>query len=164
MDPAIPGDPAPRFPDLTRSQRTKMTSPRPDLIPDDLWDAYAETVYVYRDEDRVGVLRVGALPDGTTEELLRREEETCGAFVSATCPQHGDGNGGNDALRQRLRADGYRFYSGAGIGMSPGHDPESSLFVPGLAEADAVALGRAFGQNTVLVVESGRPARLAVSR
>lgn len=141
-----------------------MTSPHPDLIPDDLWDAYAETLYVYRDEDRVGVLRVGALPDATTDELLRREEEGYGAFITAAAPQHGDSAGDNDALRQRLRAEGYRFYAGAGIGMSPGHDPEPSLFVPGLAEADAVTLGRSFGQNAVLMVESGRPTRLVASR
>lgn len=144
-----------------------MTSPCPELIPDDLWDAYAETVYVFRDEDRIGVLRVDALPDGTTEDLLRREEERYGAFITASHPQHGadaGGAGDNEALRERLRADGYRFYAGAGIGMSPGYDPEASLFVPGLAEADAVALGRHFGQNAVLVVESGRPSRLVASR
>lgn len=144
-----------------------MTSPCPDLIPDDLWEAYAETIYVFRDEDRIGVLRVNALPDGTTEELLRREEEGYGAFITAACPRHGAAAGSagdNGALRERLRADGYRFYAGSGIGMSPGYDPEPSLFVPGLAEADAVALGRHFGQNAVLIVESGRPCRLAASR
>lgn len=144
-----------------------MTSPRPDLINDDLWDAYSETLYVFRDEDRIGVLRAGALPDATTEDLLRREEERYGAFVTAQHPQHGPAAGGagdNGPLRERLRADGYRFYAGAGIGMSPGYDPEASFFVPGLAEADAVALGRDFGQNAILVVESGQPSRLVVSR
>lgn len=141
-----------------------MPSPRPDLIPDDLWDAYAETFYVFRDEDRIGILRVGALPDATTEDLLAREEERYGAFITAADPQHGPSAGDNGALRERLRADGYRFYAGAGIGMSPGHDPEASFFVPGLAEADAIALGRAFGQNAVLVVERGHPARLVLSR
>lgn len=133
-----------------------MTSPRPDLIPDDLWDAYEETIYVFRDEDRIGVLRVGALPDGTAEDVLKREEERYGAFVSAA--------GSGEALRERLRADGYRFYAGTGIGMSPGQDPQPSLFIPGLAEADAVALGRDFGQDAVLVVESGRPGRLVPAR
>lgn len=134
-----------------------MKSPCPDQIPDDLWETYAETVHVFRDEDRIGVLRVGALPDGATEDLLKREEEVYGACVGA-------GAGGNDALRERLRAEGYRFYAGAGLGISPGQDAEAGFFVPGLAEADAVALGRAFGRDTVLVVESGRPARLVAAR
>lgn len=144
-----------------------MPSPRPDLIADDLWDAYSETFYVFRDEDRIGILRVNALPDATTEALLSREEERYGAFITAACPQHGPAAGSagdNGALRERLRADGYRFYAGAGIGMSPGHDPEASYFVPGLAEADAIALGRTFGQNAVLVVESGHPSRLILTR
>ncbi|HEX4870100.1 MAG TPA: DUF3293 domain-containing protein [Moraxellaceae bacterium] len=144
-----------------------MTSPCPDLIPDALWEAYAETVYVFRDEDSVGLLRAGALPDRTTEDVLKREEEACGAVVSAAFPQHGPlagHEGDSAALRERLRADGYRYYAGAGIGMSPGDDAEPCFFVPGMAEADAIALGRAFGQNVVLVVERGRPARLVAAR
>lgn len=125
------------------------------------------SIYVFRDEDRIGLLRAGTLPDATTEALLAREEECYGAFITAQHPQHGPSAGGagdNGPLRERLRTDGYRFYAGAGIGMSPGHDPEASLFVPGLAEADAVALGQAFGQNAVLVVECGHPCRLLLSR
>jgi hypothetical protein len=144
-----------------------MTSPRPDLINDDLWAAYSETLYVFRDADRIGVLRAGALPDAATEDLLHREEERYGAFITALQPQHGPATGSpgdNAPLRERLRADGYRFYAGAGIGMSPGYDPEASFFVPGLSEADAVTLGRDFGQNAVLVVESGKPSRLVLSR
>lgn len=84
-------------------------------------------------------------------------------LITAQHPQHGPSAGGagdNGPLRERLRTDGYRFYAGAGIGMSPGYDPEASLFVPGLAEAGAVALG----QNAVLVVECGHPCRLVLSR
>ncbi|HET8731629.1 MAG TPA: DUF3293 domain-containing protein [Moraxellaceae bacterium] len=144
-----------------------MTSPCPDLIPDALWDAYAETLYVFRDEDSVGVLRTGALPDQTTEDVLTREVETSGAVVSAAWPQHGPlagQEGDSGSLRDHLRADGYRFYAGAGMGMSPGDDAEPCFFVPGIAEADAIALGQAFGQNTVLIIERGRPSRLVACR
>lgn len=144
-----------------------MTSPCPDLIPDALWDAYMETLYVFRDEDSIGILRAGALPDGTTEAVLAREVETSAAVISAAYPQHGPlagHDGDNGALRDRLRADGYRYYAGAAIGMSPGDDAEPCFFVPGLAEVDAIALGRAFGQNAVLVIERGRPGRLVACR
>ena len=54
-----------------------MTSPCPDLIPDALWDAYMETLYVFRDEDSIGILRAGALPVRVVEGDLLHFRERC---------------------------------------------------------------------------------------
>ncbi len=63
-------------------------------------------------------------------------------------------------LEQLLTEAGYRFYRGEGAADDRGWPPEPSLFVPGMDEATATALGRRFGQAAVVFAERGGPARL----
>ena len=60
-----------------------------------------------------------------------------------------------------VRDRGLVHFAGTGTGTGGGWPPEPSLLVLGLAEADAVALGRSFGQLAVVVGRRGGPARLA---
>ncbi len=63
-------------------------------------------------------------------------------------------------LEQRITEAGYTFYRGEGAADDRGWPPEPSLFVPGMDEATATALGRRFGQAAVVFAERGGPARL----
>jgi hypothetical protein len=65
------------------------------------------------------------------------------------------------ALVAEVRRRGFVCYAGAGAGDDGAWPPEESVLVPGLDEASAIALGRAFGQFAVLVGERCGPARLA---
>lgn len=79
----------------------------------------------------------------------------CSAFVTA-CNPYGQllGAAENQArmrgLEQELAASGLRFV--AGVGEDPeGHWPgEDSVLVLGLERAEAIALGRRHGQNTIV--------------
>lgn len=143
-----------------------LPSPCPDDIPASLWQAYADTLFVFRDGQQLGVLRVGEPPDAVTAAVLQREGVTSGVFITAYWTQEGDFeeiHRDNQVLLDTLRKRGLKCFPGAGIGTDVRHDPEASLFVPGVDEDEAVDLGRRFGQNAVVWVENGAPARLLAS-
>lgn len=147
-----------------------LRSPLPDVISDELWQAYAETLFVFRDQDDIGVIRVGQRPDAVTARLLQRAAVTTAVFITAYNPQHGSDLAPEnnvtrqETLRAQLAARGVRYFAGAGIGSDPHWDPEASLLVPGVTQDEAVRLGRDFGQNAVVWIESEREVRLLVSR
>lgn len=61
-------------------------------------------------------------------------------------------------LRDRLKADGRKYY--AGIGVGPVNWREASLFVPGIDFASLDALARTFGQLGVVRGIGAEPAEL----
>lgn len=65
-----------------------------------------------------------------------------------------------EALRQRLRARGYRLFRGENHAGTQDWPVEETLFVPGLARAAARVLMRGYGQNAFLWGARGKPARL----
>lgn len=65
-----------------------------------------------------------------------------------------------ERLTQRLRDRGLRFFTGEAEADDGAWPPEPSLLVPGLARADAVALGRELGQNAIVVGRRGEAPEL----
>jgi len=57
-------------------------------------------------------------------------------------------------------ADSYRVIAGCGVGDAGDWVPEESLLVLGIAEADAVASARRFGQRAIVAGERGGLPRL----
>ncbi|MCC2636584.1 MAG: hypothetical protein K0Q68_303 [Moraxellaceae bacterium] len=147
----------------------KLRSPAPGLIPDGLWQAYADTVFVFRDHEAIGVIRVGQRPDGVTARLLERSAVSAAVFITAYNPQHGPDLAPEHnldrqrSLRLQLQNRGFRYCGGAGLGTDTAWDPEASLLVLGVTESNAIQLGREFGQNAVVWIEANREVRLLVS-
>jgi hypothetical protein len=147
-----------------------LSSPCPDQIPDSLWQAYADTLFVYRDGEAIGVLRVGQKPDALTETLMQQAAVSSAVFITAYNAQHGsdlspaDNQARQQRLRDALQSQGLVWRAGTGIGRDTAYDPEASLLVLGVTERDAIQLGRDYGQNAVVWIESNEVVRLLVSR
>ncbi len=99
------------------------------------------------------------------DDLLEQHGTRCWAFVTACNPASrpltGEENQSRqDVLEHTVREAGYRYVLGSGCDDG-GHWPaEPSLLILGIALEDAAALGRRFGQNAIVLGESGGPARL----
>ena len=63
-------------------------------------------------------------------------------------------------LRAAVEALGFRHYPGRGEGIGGDWPAEESLLIVGVPEAEAVALGRQFGQLAILTGSRHEPARL----
>jgi hypothetical protein len=63
-------------------------------------------------------------------------------------------------LRNEVRARGWRSLEGAGVPARSDWQPEASLLVLDISKADAVALGRRFGQNAIVAGRLGEAAEL----
>lgn len=72
----------------------------------------------------------------------------------------------NTAARQRLRArvhaGGWTSLPGIGIDPKGKHPGEHSLLVLGISRIDALSLGRAFGQDGILLIAADAVPRLAL--
>jgi hypothetical protein len=99
------------------------------------------------------------------QQLLERHGAVRWAFLTAWNPASVElSRTENDArqreLRAQLEADGYVVLQGEGIGADPAWKPEESLMVLGISRADAVKLGRRFGQLAIVSGRSSGAARL----
>jgi hypothetical protein len=109
-------------------------------------------------------LRVGT-PEPALEALLDALGVRSWAFVSAANPRSrpaapADNERAHAALLARVRAQGWQALEGVGL-PAAGWAPERSLFIAGITRAQALELGRQFGQNAILWGASGGPAELA---
>lgn len=135
----------------------------------DLRDAYRRTRYAVLDADGsvVAAVRVGETsPD--VDAVLADHGATTGAFLTAWNPRSEPRDAAaNDAAHARLVAElaaaGVRALPHAGIGDDPAWAPEHGVLVLDMAEDDAVGLATAYGQNALVLVERGRPARLVAT-
>ncbi len=87
------------------------------------------------------------------------------AFVTACNPRSTrlDAAGNADRMARLdavLRDRGLAWLAGSGQGAAGDWPAEPSRLVLGIGEADAVALGRLFGQNAILAGGRGQAARL----
>lgn len=141
-----------------------------DQNPDSLWQAYAGALFVYRDGAAIGVLRVGQKPNALTETLMQQAAVCSAVFITAYnahlgtdwSPAHNQDR--QQRLRNVLQSRGLVWRAGAGIGRDTAYDPEASLLVLGVTESDAIQLGRDYGQNAVVWIESNEAVRQLVSR
>ena len=69
----------------------------------------------------------------------------------------------NDRLEDDLAEAGCVILPHIGVGYDPAWEPEHGFFALDLAEDEAVELATAYGQNALVIVERGRPARLVIT-
>lgn len=132
--------------------------------PDPITKAYARTTFTARTplgEVRIRVGETNALLD----TLLDDSGQTEWAYITAWNPgsvrlDDGPNTQAQQALEKQVRELGLAFFAGHGVPDGPGWTPEPSLLVLGIGEADAVAIGRRYGQNAVVVGVRGQMARL----
>ena len=113
----------------------------------------------YRVDDAPGgpfVIRIGD---------VCAEVEDDWAFVTACNPRSERLSDAENARRMSeleatVREGGWQYFHGHGVGLDAKWPAEPSLLLVGIQWGDAVALGKQFGQNAVVVGSAGRPARL----
>jgi hypothetical protein len=128
-----------------------------------LEQAYLRTRYVVDHPGGEIVLRVGRCST-RLDALLREAQCDTWAFVSACNPASRrlgveENAARHAALLAQVKTLGRPFFAARGE-ADDGDWCEPSVLVVGMAEAGAVALGRAFGQNAVVVGRAGAAAEL----
>lgn len=129
-----------------------------------LVDAYRTTDYVVPDRRHEVVIRIGKRSH-KVDMLLARYSARSAVFITAWNPFSRSLTRGRNEYRQRcllasLRARGCPSLTGEGRGADAKWPPEPSVLVFGVSEWEAAQMGRAWGQNAVVFVASGRAARL----
>jgi hypothetical protein len=116
--------------------------------------AYRYTIYQV--DDPLWRLRIGQQHPDFDRWLATQEVQTWG-FITAYNPFSQvlaayENAHRLDALHQELQQVGYRCYLGRGLSADPDStwEPEVSLLVLGIAQAEAIATGRRWQQNAVV--------------
>ena len=133
-------------------------------VEESLWESYRSSTYCARTEIGEITIRIGAI-DPLLERLLREGEIHDWAFITAYNPASAplsatDNDARQERLEQVVRAGGYRCFSGSGAGAKDDWPPERSVLILGIRRAEAVELGRRFGQNAIVCGSRGQPAEL----
>ncbi|HVS37146.1 MAG TPA: DUF3293 domain-containing protein [Gemmataceae bacterium] len=126
--------------------------------------AYRATSYLVDGPVGRFPVRIG-VSSPEADALTATHGTACWAYITAYNPGSVPAPAARNAERQRrlerlLTDSGYRFYPGEGRADDAGWPAEPSLFVVGMDETAAAALGRRFGQAAVVCGEQGRAARL----
>lgn len=109
-------------------------------------------------------LRVGQYND-LFDLWLAEEQVRHFAFLTAwnpgSTPLPADENERrNQALEKDLRRRARQVLPGVGIGDDKNYPPEAGFFALNISATEAVALGRAFGQNALVFGQAGGPPEL----
>jgi hypothetical protein len=133
------------------------------MEPTALARAYLDTAYCVDHPAGQFSLRIGE-PCAALEALLREHGVTAWAFVTACNPRSQPLPPAENAARHaqllaHVRAAGWTAFAGRGMADSGGWT-EESLLILGMNDVAAVNLGLAFGQNAVVVGETGAVPRL----
>jgi len=99
------------------------------------------------------------------DRLLTEEGATEWAYISAWNPRSEPTPAEvNSATQIELEAElstaGYRFFPGEGVPADSAWPPEASVLVLGINRAAAIAVGRRYGQNAIVVGAKGQAAEL----
>jgi hypothetical protein len=110
------------------------------------------------------VIRVGAR-SADADALLAAAGADAWAFLTAANPRSvllvaADNAARMARLARLLRDRGLAHYAGTGVGDDTAWPAEPSLLVVDLAEAEALALARAFDQLAIVAGQRGEAARL----
>jgi hypothetical protein len=129
-----------------------------------LLEAYRRTTFRADTPKARLALRVGQR-SVELDDLLSAHGVTTWAYATAANPGSQPLPADENVARHRelealVRALGFESYPGEGIGDDGRWPPESSFLVLGIARADAVRLGRRFGQLAVVFGELGQEADL----
>ncbi|MCL3817008.1 DUF3293 domain-containing protein [Aeromicrobium wangtongii] len=138
-------------------------------MSDDLLREYERTRYVVLDD--LGIARahvgIGEVSDAI-DAILADYGAASGVFITGWNPRSVLlDQDSNDDANARLEVDldqaGSVILPHIGVGYDSEWEPEHGFFALDLAEAEAVELATAYGQNAIVIVERGRPARLVLT-
>ena len=129
-----------------------------------LWSAYETTVFCAIVDGTEVRLRPGGMHPSLDGALERRSVRTW-AYITAWNPGSQElSRQDNDVRHERLRRAvahlGFEAFEGEGRPADPAWTPERSFLVLAVSTPAAVALGRRFEQNAIVVGEAGCKARL----
>jgi hypothetical protein len=130
---------------------------------------YERTRYVVLDDLGIGRADVGVgETSAAIDAILAEYGATSGVFITGWNPasvllDQDSNDEANDRLEADLSEAGSVILPHIGVGFDPEWEPEHGFFAVDLAETEAVELATAYGQNAVVVVERGRPARLVLT-
>ncbi len=134
-----------------------------------LMRAYLGTRYAVVEDPAAGVVeaRIGA-HSARVDAILERHGARSGIFLTAWNPgSRTRPRPVNEAAQRRLDAElrrrGIVCLPHLGIGDDPAWEPEQGVLALDLPLADALALAEAFGQNALVEVRRGEPARLRLT-
>jgi hypothetical protein len=138
----------------------RLRNATPELIA-----AYERALYVVFGKPEL-VLRIGEHNEDL-DELLEVEGVATAAYITAANP-HGEPKSAwqneiaNAALVELLSKAGHPCFEGEGRDPEARWTPEKSVLAIGISRENAMAAGRAFGQNAIVFVEKGRAPELVV--
>ncbi len=129
-----------------------------------VYAAYLATAYRVDAPSGPVVIRIGSRHPAI-DRLLRSYGADDWAFMTAANPRsvmysRAANDAANAVLRERLRDAGMDFLEGQGVADDAGWLPEDSVWVPGLARAEALVWGRRCDQNAIVVGRLGGVAEL----
>lgn len=130
---------------------------------------YERTRYVVLDDAGTGRAAVGiGETSGEIDAVLADYGAANGVFITAWNPRSVPlDQDSNDDANDRLEADladiGSVILPHIGVGYDPEWEPEHGFFALDLAEERAVELATAYGQNAIVVIDRGGPARLVIT-
>ncbi|AWB93844.1 DUF3293 domain-containing protein [Aeromicrobium chenweiae] len=135
----------------------------------DLMREYERTRYVVLDD--LGTARATVGIGETSAEIdavLADYGSAGGVFITAWNPRSEPlDQDSNDEANDRMEADlseiGCVILPHIGVGYDPEWEPEHGFFALDLGEREAVELATAYGQNAIVVIERGGPARLVIT-
>lgn len=135
----------------------------------ELMREYERTRYVVLDDH--GIARadvgVGEISEGI-DAILADYGAANGVFITGWNPRSEPlDQDSNDEANGRLEDDlaeaGSVILPHIGVGFDPEWEPEHGFFAVDLAEDQAVELATAYGQNAIVIIERGGPARLVLT-
>lgn len=135
-------------------------------MPRELLDAYRRTIFCADTPRGRLALRIGQC-NADLDLLLAEHECETWAYITAYNPGSvllaPEENRQRQARLERdLSLGGWVCFSGEGIGANGDWPPEASTLVLGIDADSAQRLGRAFGQNAIVMGCLGKPAELSI--
>lgn len=130
----------------------------------DLERAYRATTYIVDDPEATIAIRIGE-PCPRLDALLVERGVSDWAFVTAWNPGSVEIPSKNNelrgiALRNAVSEAGHACIGGRGVPDRDDWVPEESLLILGIGAAEAVALGRRYGQRAIVAGRAGGCAEL----
>lgn len=133
----------------------------------DLFEAYRRTSFFANTPRGRLCLRIGERSQELDQLLVECGAQSWAyvtAFNPGSIPLDLEENECRQAsLEQETARCGYAVFPGEGVGDDGAWLPERSLLIAGIGKADAVVLGRRFGQRAIVYGELGEPSVLLAS-
>lgn len=136
---------------------------------DELLQEYERTRYLVLNDLGIARADVGiGETSADIDAILDDFGAASGVFITGWNPRselldQDSNDEANGRLEDDLSEAGSVILPHIGVGYDPEWEPEHGFFALDLSEAEAVQLATTYGQNAVVIVERGRPARLVLT-